>query len=700
MSAKTPKTKEQLLRAMVRARDAGVGGLAAGLLADKDAANALVSLVDDAGSEWRMTALACWDFRGVNEQGLLIAAGQLDLRFYPEALPPPAPDDLLTWKAGEHLDAVLDRGREQVWARAWRGIGEWFFAKPLKTLRYLPEKPVEGTIGWALSRSPGFLENPAQPPVDVAKTRASLRERGFDLVPLLRQEDLRAWLLSIGFEDCGPGAVQRKRDGSDMVLVWRSPMHHAGLPLEDCSIAGAASLLAIPAREVRAAIEAHLNAPKEVAPSVLVLEALPSERSGALVLKLPSGRTLTLEGGQRLLAERIIAEGVENDLSRQEVERQLSELFKDTTSPRGGEIRSNVVEASPPGHPMQVRTASGRDVDLRDPANIRRGMVFWSRTFLQLQGRRFTCGEVDRGDCWLDAHDRSLGTNISVSAERFLGCTPGIASDDDVAEFGVAPPDPKRMTAEEIQMMVGSDVRVPGASGRIVTAEGSFATARRPDKLANLVDPRPCASPAVPQIRQFMTEHDRGVLWTSPYLFDATDLEDIVANELKRDPTLRILVVRDDGAKATRFIGHMHAALLRGMAKPQGANKLTMRGRPDSARYPSLLSIDMATAMSGAALAGSRIDRVYLFEAISPRTAGRPEQRVRMAEWFRDGLSSRLSENARVYLIGQPTHADDLAHALARYPSWPSHTYLLEGWWPLLTASGRFCNGVDDDEAK
>lgn len=94
--------------------------------------------------------------------------------------------------------------------------------------------------------------------------------------------------------------------------------------------------------------------------------------------------------------------------------------------------------------PAAVRTKDGTVVNLRDPANLRPGMVFWSKTYHQAEHRRFTCGALEEddesGEVWCDAARPTVQTSVGYSAQRFLGMDPGVPGVDpaDVERFGVA----------------------------------------------------------------------------------------------------------------------------------------------------------------------------------------------------------------------------------------------------------------------
>lgn len=93
--------------------------------------------------------------------------------------------------------------------------------------------------------------------------------------------------------------------------------------------------------------------------------------------------------------------------------------------------------------PMQVTTASGGTVDLRDPLSIRAGMRFYSPHWRDHRNPTgvLTVVRPDRSGGWECAEGLHCDP---TTAALFLGCNPLYASSVDFAEFGTAPPLPAR----------------------------------------------------------------------------------------------------------------------------------------------------------------------------------------------------------------------------------------------------------------
>lgn len=244
-------------------------------------------------------------------------------------------------------------------------------------------------------------------------------------------------------------------------------------------------------------------------------------------------------------------------------------------------------------------------------------------------------------------------------------------ADDMIAQIGKMLDMPVRAVREAILRHVEQS-REPGAKENAGGACGPVGRAADKGR-TGVVGPARAISPAVAAVRAFMNEHDRGVLWTSPYLFDIQDLENIIAADLRSNPDLRVVLVCGMDGHAKKAVDSV-SRLLGDLATKSGTNRLAMRERPAPSHDPSFLCTSIDHVMSGG-LTGARIDRLYLFEAIHPTWAHRPEKHRQMAQCFSAEMLGRLTPGSRVYVIGQPWHEQDLACSLTspkRGGAWPA----------------------------
>lgn len=705
-----------------------------------------------AGNLWLFHTLKGFDLRRVDERGYLREAGWLALpapaapkclvlmepgkqcqdpathagyeqegkrcfRHAPETYRPLA-DVCLTWQAGEHLDDVLARGAAAVKEQAERALFGWFLDQPVDLGRALADlcRPeggfAEGTIGRVVDdtgmppmyvtvfggqmseataqRLRRQMENRTQrrtqtllidpdptksyrPVIDVI--RADLRERGYDVVPLLRWEDVASWLAAIG---C---TVERRHNSVDDPILDGDPALRItkGNPTKDGWMIQSVWPPHLDTILVR------LGRVLEVTPEV-VREAVLRYATGPVRLALAEKKRV-----EQVKREVGTASGAGVDPA---LVNRTGARCPRCLAPAG---MIGCSSCSVPGvDPEVVLTKDGSFVNLRRPANIRPGMVFWSPHWLN-KGRATMLSPAGSG--WWNVAEG--GGVVPTTAHRFLGMNPGVPDVDpaDVELFGVAAhlrvtPSGDVCDIDEIkkaadEFMTANETRA--MFGLPAIDEDRITTARRPESVQRIAgvgaDPSRRSgrqSPAVPQVRRFMAEHDRGVLWTSPFLFDAVDTEEVVTDALTRNPELRIVMVLESDAAAKKMIASLTSRLGE-QVNQNGAHRLTMKSRAHESRDPSVLCLSVAHAMSGG-LVGARVDRFYMVSAITHATAGTEDKRRRMEQWFRANVMGRLTAESRAYIIGPKWNGGDLASVLSNpfgEHRWPwRHMPLTDTVWP------------------
>jgi hypothetical protein len=177
--------------------------------------------------------------------------------------------------------------------------------------------------------------------------------------------------------------------------------------------------------------------------------------------------------------------------------------------------------------------------------------------------------------------------------------------------------------------------------------------------------------PARAQVSRFLEEHPRAAAWVSHFLCDTTDIEQIVAAELRDDPELRLVLVRATPEQARRSLRAIADELgdAVGSIVPSSST-ITLRACR-SPRDPSLRVIEPGTS-----LVGSRIDRLFVIN--DPLPIPSLSRRSSMREWFATDVLSRITVDGRAAIIGMPWHAPTLATVFGHDSSWSS------GWWPLV----------------
>lgn len=361
------RTKEQLIEAQreaidARERDYDIYDQAVPAAMRGDVACALEALALQAGQLWKQSTLAAFDLKGVDEQGHLLADGWLALPAGPDArkclaVTAPgiqcqepatharheqesprcsahAPEGYLpskgcvTWTAGSHLDNLLAIGAATVTTKARQALEQTAplpenIAAAVSVLKpgellvlevpwwKLDDAARERLLsGMAAAKAPAVLVASPVKRESVEHLRGALREVGFDVVPLAEEKIV-----------CRCSRAVAKGDAFATDAGWRCGVCVAAEAHD--ALQAIARLLDIRcggdvAKVVPVAVERALAAPDR-AHRILVLEATPQHTPGALVVRLPSGREVTLEHGKRALVEQVVRQAVERGASKEEV---------------------------------------------------------------------------------------------------------------------------------------------------------------------------------------------------------------------------------------------------------------------------------------------------------------------------------------------------------------------------------------------
>jgi hypothetical protein len=190
-------------------------------------------------------------------------------------------------------------------------------------------------------------------------------------------------------------------------------------------------------------------------------------------------------------------------------------------------------------------------------------------------------------------------------------------------------------------------------------------------------------SPAMGTIRETFADHARAVFWVSEPLCTAVDIERLVVTELRDDPNLRIAVVYETDGTAMRGLRAMRQMIgntARDRNGPNNKHALTVR-RSNFARDPSI-----QVTGCGGSIIGGRVDRIYLVHAFTYRSQRPRMAREKMWAWFETNVLSRVTEDGRIAVFGEPWHPDDVLHRLVRSPEWAARSLPLvmagESAWP------------------
>lgn len=184
-------------------------------------------------------------------------------------------------------------------------------------------------------------------------------------------------------------------------------------------------------------------------------------------------------------------------------------------------------------------------------------------------------------------------------------------------------------------------------------------------------------------------EHDRLVLWAH---VEAGKTNQLTIGrglwELGRDPSLRTVIV----SATAKQSGKMCRAMARYIEASNPLHQVFPRLVPGEPWWPSqALTVErpfvskdpsvQAIGVRGNVL-GARIDRAYVDDILSHQNVRTPMQRSEVYDWFMSTISGRMSDQGRIYFIGQAWHPHDMMHLLEK-----------EGWhavrYPVVAPTGE-----------
>jgi hypothetical protein len=231
---------------------------------------------------------------------------------------------------------------------------------------------------------------------------------------------------------------------------------------------------------------------------------------------------------------------------------------------------------------------------------------------------------------------------------------------------------------------------------------------------------------------ELMGAHDRLVMWSHVEGGKTTQVAiGRTLFELGADPNLRVAIVSNTNElakKMTRLIGQyieksaeLHEVFPELVPTndpnlPWKASQLTVR-REHAAKDPSV----QACGVHGNII-GSRIDLLILDDILDHENTHTPGPRADVIRWIKSSLFSRLTEKARVWIVGNAWHPEDAMHLLekeerfvgVRFPvvsetgelTWPERwskeriDLARQDLGPLEHARQLMCQARDDSSAR
>jgi len=170
--------------------------------------------------------------------------------------------------------------------------------------------------------------------------------------------------------------------------------------------------------------------------------------------------------------------------------------------------------------------------------------------------------------------------------------------------------------------------------------------------------------------------------------------------EIGNNPRLRTVV----GAASMRYANRIVGAVRRHIEKPgpyrdvfpeikpgaiwsESAIAVDIPGRRGTPKDPTMQSVSVGTA----SLTGSRTDRFIGDDLLTLENTSTPQKRQKVKDWYYGVPMSRLTRSARVRILGNAFHPEDLMHDLAQTGEykWRKFPVIVNGestWperWPL-----------------
>lgn len=181
--------------------------------------------------------------------------------------------------------------------------------------------------------------------------------------------------------------------------------------------------------------------------------------------------------------------------------------------------------------------------------------------------------------------------------------------------------------------------------------------------------------------QRFFTEHRRGLLWSHVEAGKTSQVSiGRVLFEIGRDPTKRVVIMGNAHSYAKKVVT-THKRYIESSKRyrrvfphvkpstPWTTTSITIE-RPVISKDPTV----QALGFHGDII-GSRIDDLVLDDVLDYENTRTPEVRIELREWILQSLMGRLTEEARVWVLGNAYYADDLLHWLAEHMAYPWRKY-------------------------
>lgn len=185
-------------------------------------------------------------------------------------------------------------------------------------------------------------------------------------------------------------------------------------------------------------------------------------------------------------------------------------------------------------------------------------------------------------------------------------------------------------------------------------------------------------------------KHDQLLIWAHRYAGKTVQLSILrTVWKLGRDPSLRFLILSSTQERAKDIVSAIASYILDDtvreifpdLARDREGNWSAMRldiiGKRDK-KNSSVLACGVGTALRGA-----RCDELVIDDILLPENVATADQRSKVSRWVRAEAFGALSKRARILIVGNAMHPDDILHELAKQKDFHSVRF------PILNAAGE-----------
>ena len=181
------------------------------------------------------------------------------------------------------------------------------------------------------------------------------------------------------------------------------------------------------------------------------------------------------------------------------------------------------------------------------------------------------------------------------------------------------------------------------------------------------------------------SENDNVVLWAPVYHGKSNQLSRWRCEwEIGNDPNLRVAIISETEKQPKKILGAIAEDILSNERLKQcfpdlkpstGKRKIWRDDAIMVDREDVMLDPTIQVLGAHGAILGSRLDLLILDDLLNQLNTLTEYQRDKMFEWLTQTVFSRLTHNARIWVIGTAWHEDDAMHRLAANEMFASKRY-------------------------